>query len=417
MKNFFVRSLSFGILASLSAFAQQSNYPTGGSGVTITTVSGLASVPGKVKGTIAGVTNGNSASDCTVGGGSNVVTCQYDGSAWAANGSYTLPAATSSTLGGVEPDGTSILNTAGAISATPASIGAASAPQNAATITSTGALPDYTHTFFRVTCASCTVTLGATPPTGYSVAIQAAGSGTVTINPNGVPLYVETYGTAISTLSVPAGQTVAIFWDGTNYRATAPFVAGTNCTVTPGATGNVVSCVTVSASDLTTGTLPHAQLPTLLSGDIPDNAANTSGTAANLSGTPTLPAGTVLPGYALLTPQAIDCHTACSPTAAQLSNALVSNYGQAASNVQITGPTVAAGMNFIMIAGTAQGANYWRFTSTTANIYLDGGASAVTNIIFATPGIGNSFSCVSFQTGSSTYSLKCTTLAGTSTSS
>lgn len=53
-------------------------------------------------------------------------------------------------------------------------------------------------------------------------------------------------------------------------------------------TGNVV----ISASDLTIGTLPHAQLPTLLSGDIPNNAANTSGTAANLSGTPALPNGT-----------------------------------------------------------------------------------------------------------------------------
>ena len=37
------------------------------------------------------------------------------------------------------------------------------------------------------------------------------------------------------------------------------------------------------ASDLTTGTLPHAQLPTLLSGDIPNNAANTTGTAAGLA--------------------------------------------------------------------------------------------------------------------------------------
>jgi hypothetical protein len=41
--------------------------------------------------------------------------------------------------------------------------------------------------------------------------------------------------------------------------------------------------VVVSASDITTGTLPHAQLPTLLSGDIPNNAANTSGTAGGLS--------------------------------------------------------------------------------------------------------------------------------------
>ena len=57
------------------------------------------------------------------------------------------------------------------------------------------------------------------------------------------------------------------------------------------------SNVTVSASDVTTGTLPHAQLPALVSGDIPNNASNTTGTAANLSGTPTLPSGTILPGY------------------------------------------------------------------------------------------------------------------------
>ena len=130
----------------------------------------------------------------------------------------------------------------------------------------------------------------------------------------------------------------------------------------------------------------------------------------------TLTSGTIVPA-AGITPQSIDCHTACSPTAAQLSNAQVWNYGQAASNVQVTGPTVAAGMNFLMVVGTAQGANYWRYTSTTANIYLDGGASAVTNIIFAAPAVGNSFSCFSFQIGSSTYALKCTTLAGTSTSS
>jgi hypothetical protein len=43
------------------------------------------------------------------------------------------------------------------------------------------------------------------------------------------------------------------------------------------------SNVTVSASDITTGTLPHAQLPTLVSGDIPNNAANTTGTAGGLS--------------------------------------------------------------------------------------------------------------------------------------
>ena len=58
------------------------------------------------------------------------------------------------------------------------------------------------------------------------------------------------------------------------------------------------SNVTVSASNLTTGTLPHAQLPALQSADIPNNAANTSGTAANLSGTPALPNGTTAPEQA-----------------------------------------------------------------------------------------------------------------------
>src|SRR5208282_2969404 len=53
-----------------------------GAGVTITNVAGLATVPGKTNGTIAVVTNGASATDCTVGGGSTLVTCQYNGSTW-----------------------------------------------------------------------------------------------------------------------------------------------------------------------------------------------------------------------------------------------------------------------------------------------------------------------------------------------
>jgi hypothetical protein len=48
----------------------------------ITTVAGLASYT--TKGQIASVTNGNSATDCTVGGGSTAVLCQYSGSVWAA---------------------------------------------------------------------------------------------------------------------------------------------------------------------------------------------------------------------------------------------------------------------------------------------------------------------------------------------
>ena len=50
--------------------------------------------------------------------------------------------------------------------------------------------------------------------------------------------------------------------------------------------------VTVSASDLTTGALPHAQLPALISADIPSNSANTAGSAGSLSAASVLPAGT-----------------------------------------------------------------------------------------------------------------------------
>jgi len=74
----------------------------GGAGITITTVAGLASVSGKKNGTIATVTDGASASDCTTGSGSTVVNCQYNGSAWsqvvaASSGSTAFSALTTST--------------------------------------------------------------------------------------------------------------------------------------------------------------------------------------------------------------------------------------------------------------------------------------------------------------------------------
>jgi hypothetical protein len=43
------------------------------------------------------------------------------------------------------------------------------------------------------------------------------------------------------------------------------------------------SNVVISATDINTGTLPHAQLPILLSTDIPDNTANTTGNAATVT--------------------------------------------------------------------------------------------------------------------------------------
>lgn len=78
--------------------------------------------------------------------------------------------------------------------------------------------------------------------------------------------------------------------------------------------------VVVSASDLSTGTLPHAQLPALLSADIPANAANTSGTAAGVTGdagTVTSTTGTVTTAHTFST--AFSATPTC--TASPLSNA------------------------------------------------------------------------------------------------
>lgn len=80
---------------------------------------------------------------------------------------------------------------------------------------------------------------------------------------------------------------------GANYSLQVSDVVANLVPNTTTVNGHALSSnVVVSASDITTGTLPHAQLPTLVSGDIPNNAANTSGTASNVSGTPALPNGT-----------------------------------------------------------------------------------------------------------------------------
>ena len=75
----------------------------GGSGVTITTVLGLASVPEKTNGTIAVVTDGQTITSCTgVGGGVYLVNCQYNGTTWSqlaasSTGGTSFPAITGGT--------------------------------------------------------------------------------------------------------------------------------------------------------------------------------------------------------------------------------------------------------------------------------------------------------------------------------
>ena len=91
------------------------------SNVTITTISGNAGTA------TALAANGTNCTGVTVAQGvdasGNAEGC------FTPTGTYSLPTATSSVLGGVKPDGTSILNTAGVLSATAASVGAAATNQ------------------------------------------------------------------------------------------------------------------------------------------------------------------------------------------------------------------------------------------------------------------------------------------------
>jgi hypothetical protein len=103
---------------------------------------------------------------------------------------------------------------------------------------------------------------------GAGCVLTPSGGGDINAN--------EINGTALS------GLATGIVKNTTSTGVPSIATAGTDY-VSPSTTVNghaLSSNVVVSASDLTTGTLPHAQLPTLLSADIPNNAANTSGNAA-----------------------------------------------------------------------------------------------------------------------------------------
>jgi hypothetical protein len=86
-----------------SIFSQAGAGGTGqaGGSQVITIVSGLVAY--QTKGFVASVTNGNSSTDCTVGGGSNTVVCQYTGSAWTAVGGTGTGSVTSFSAGNMSP--------------------------------------------------------------------------------------------------------------------------------------------------------------------------------------------------------------------------------------------------------------------------------------------------------------------------
>lgn len=126
---------------------------------------------------------------------------------------YILPTATSSTLGGVKPDGTSILNASGVISATPASIGAAPAVGNATVETTSWSLVANNVYRFTGSGASNATTPATTGATGL-ISFVNAGTATVTVVTGGPTLTCVP-----SSCAAPVGASVLINTDGTNQYA------------------------------------------------------------------------------------------------------------------------------------------------------------------------------------------------------
>ena len=128
-----------------------------------------------------------------------------------------------------------------------------------------------------------------TPVPGTAMGTAASGTSSMGISNDGnfyisanagAPSKVLTAGSdAVPTVFGRAGAVTAAAGDYTCGQVTGCTL---NTTTVNGhaLTGNV----TVSAADINVGTLPHSQLPALVSGDIPNNAANTTGTAGSLMG-------------------------------------------------------------------------------------------------------------------------------------
>ena len=144
---------------------------------------------------------------------------------------------------------------------------------------------------------------------------------------------------------------------GTSLTAPASAIVGISDTQT-------LTNKSINASEVNSGTLPHAQLPALLSGDIPSNAANTTGTAANITATSN---STLTTLSALSLPYSQLTSTPTIPTSASWPNAgscTGSQYVNAITNG--TTPTCAQ-VTYAQLGGTVPTWNQ-NTTGTAANI-------------------------------------------------
>jgi hypothetical protein len=122
-------------------------------------------------------------------------------------------------------------------------------------------------------------------------------------------------------------------------------------------------------------------------------------------------------------PQEVDAHTTSTNlTAAQVSNTIIHNYDQGASDVFTILPAAAAGYSFLVTITTAQSNHFCVEADADDKIYLISAAGTVAagndgaGVCMMAAQVGQSFACWTFKSGASTYDWQCKAIAiGTST--
>lgn len=124
-----------------------------------------------------------------------------------------------------------------------------------------------------------------------------------------------------------------------------------------------------------------------------------------------------------INPAEVDGHTTSTDlTAAQVSNTVIHNYDQAASDVFLIAPAAAAGYSALFNVVTAQ-SNHWCFEAAANDkIYLIASAGTIAAgddgaaVCMMAAQIGQSFACWTFKSGASSYDWMCKAISiGTST--
>ena len=120
--------------------------------------------------------------------------------------------------------------------------------------------------------------------------------------------------------------------------------------------------------------------------------------------------GKVISHYNLGKTQEFDGSTTNPITAAQMMDSIVTNYGQAASDIYVTLPTAAAGLRATFVVGTAHVGNKWGIKAGTNDkiylIALDGTVVAGADnglARFAATQIGQCVEVWAIKTGTATW--------------